>query len=718
LKLPVNNFWVLKFFYIFHDQTAAMKKTLLLFFVSFSCFKMLSAQSLVKPVKDAFLISRMAEKFHVQPRPLDDEMSAAIFSRLMEGLDDDRIFFMQDDISKLSAFRLQIDDEIKNRDSSFLHLLITLFTQRLLQADTMADNICKKPFNFYIKEKLTVAEDSSYPSGIAAMHTKLYKYLKLSVLNNLKNVVGDSPDKPHVKKIIDSLEPSLRKKANGSIKRFVKRILQSPQGVENVIGNIYCQVLASCYDPHTAYFPPDVKNAFESMLGNKPSVFGFLLSEDEDGNPQIGHLQPGSPAFASGQLNEGDKIMSIKWENKDAIDVSGAGMEEINHMLSQSGGDKVTITVKKADGTTRQVSLHKEKVEAYDDNADDNRVKGFLLKGSRTVGYISLPDFYSDWEDNAGVNGCANDVAKEIIKLKKENIEGLILDLRYNGGGSIREAVELTGIFIDAGPVAQMKRRDAKIATLKDVNRGTIFDGPLVLLVNSSSASASELVAGSLQDYNRALIVGSTTYGKATGQVVLPMDTTVNLEKYDGKSQAASYIKLTTMKLYRVNGNTAQVNGVVPNIILPDPADAMPEREANEKFALPASVVDANKYYQPLAPLPVAAAESIVKKEIDSSAYFKETIQYIRQAKMALQKKDISLSIEDAMQGSGNKNEPPEMDDFPEKIPIFTVTNHAYEQRRIQTNKNLKEANDDLKENLTNDPYVRVGYRVINAMIK
>src|ERR1019366_7719752 len=253
LKLRVNNFPVLKIFYIFHYQNTAMKKTVLLFFLSFLCFKILPAQSLEKSVKDAFLISRMVEKFHVQPRPLDDEMSSAIFLRLLEGLDDDRIFFMQEDISKLSAFRLKIDDEIKNRDSSFLKLLITIFKQRLLQADIMADNICKKPFNFYINEKLTVAEDTSYPSGIAAMHTKIYKYLKLSVLNNLKNVVDNSSGKLQPKKIIDSLEPSLRKKANGSIKRFVKRILQSPQGVENVIGNIYCQTLVSCYDPHTAY---------------------------------------------------------------------------------------------------------------------------------------------------------------------------------------------------------------------------------------------------------------------------------------------------------------------------------------------------------------------------------------------------------------------------------------------------------------------------------
>ena len=578
----------------------------------------------------------------------------------------------------------------------------------------MVDNICKKPFNLNAKEMFTVAEDSSFPASIALAHNKLYKILKLSMLEAFHDLNNLSSDKKLSKKEIDSLEPIIRKKANRSVKRLIKRVLQSPQGIENIIGNIYCATLASCYDPHTEYFPPDVKTAFESLLGNKPSVFGFALGEDEDGKPEIGHLQPGSPAFLSGQINEGDKILSIKWENKEAIDVSDASMEEINQMLGALGGDKVTITVRKADGTTKQATLHKEKMETADE--DENRVKGFLLKGSKTVGYISLPDFYSDWANESGVNGCANDVAKEIIKLKKENIDGLILDLRYNGGGSVREAVELVGIFIDAGPVAQFKMRDAKIATLKDVNRGTVYDGPLLVLVNGSSASASELVAGSLQDYNRAVIVGSPTYGKATGQVILPLDTTVNLEKDNSKKEASSYIKITTSKLFRVNGTTAQMKGVVPNIILPDPTDLQKEREANEKFALATSNVDANKYYTALAPISVSAAQLIAKKEMDSSAYFKEMIQYIQEQKILELKKDISLFIDDALKKQDEKSEPPDVDDFPDKTHLFSVANHAYEQRRIQNNKNLQETNDEMKENLLNDPYIKISFSIINTI--
>jgi len=545
-----------------------------------------------KTAQDAFIISRMVEKYHIQPRPLNDEMSAAIYSRVLEVLDDQRIFFTAGDIRKLSVFRYTLDDEILNRQTGFLQLLTGIYKQRLIQVDTMIDHVAAKPFNFYIREQLTITEDTAYPADLAAMHDKVYKLLKLSLLHHIADYASLT-DKAPTKKMTDSLELVLRKKVGVSVKRSIKRVLQSPMGIENTIGIIYCQVLASCYDPHTDYFPPEEKAAFESQLGNKPLSYGLALKEDEDGNPRIGRLEPGGPAFQSGGLNEGDMVLSVQWDDQDPIDVTNVELREMNEILATEGGSKLTLRIRKADGTIRPVSLHKERLAHSE---EEDKVKGFILKGSKAVGYIALPAFYMDWENSNGINGCANDVAKEIIKLKKENIDGLILDLRYNGGGSIQEAIELSGIFIDAGPVAQVKDRDAggssaqgatKIVTLKDVNRGTVYDGPLLLLVNGSSASASEMVAGTLQDYNRALIAGSPTYGKATAQVVLPMDTTVDLDNYKGQAAASSYLKVTISKLYRINGTTAQISGVKPDILLPEPPAAFGQREADEKFALP-----------------------------------------------------------------------------------------------------------------------------------
>jgi carboxyl-terminal processing protease len=512
--------------------------------------------------------------------------------------------------------------------------------------------------------------------------------------------------------LVDSLEPRLRKRAVVTTKRMIKRILQSPIGVGNMVGIIYCQALAVCYDPHTAYFSPDEKAAFETELGNKPLSFGLTLDEDDDGHAEVGHLEPGGPAFQSGALSEGDRITAVRWEGKDPIDVSDASILELYHILSTEGANTLTLDIRKKDGTVRQVSLTKQKVSTQLADDEQDKVTGYLLRGARTIGYISLPAFYEDWEDNKGINGCANDVAKEIVKLKKEGIGGLILDLRYNGGGSVSEAVELAGLFIDAGPVAQVKARDEKIYTLKDVNRGTIWDGPLVVLVNGSSASASEVVAGTLQDYNRALIVGSPTYGKATAQVVLPMDTTIDLATLDPQKQASSYIKITMSKLYRINGTTAQFTGVKPDILLPEPPDASQQREADEPFALPPTPIQPNKYYRALAPLPIADEKMVATKAIADMPFFQQTTP----AAASKQWKDESLNPAELLKEKDTDKTTE--DTAAEKNNLYTVANPACDNQLLGSDKELQAINEERKKDVLYDPYLIVAYRLTAAMIK
>ena len=670
------------------------------------------AQSPDTRATDAFLITRMADKFHVQPRPLDKAMSAAVYTKVLEDLDEQRIFFTQTDVAQLNPYKYSLDQEILNRKTGFLQLLTNLYQQRLTQVDTMVDHIAAKPFNFSANEKITQSEDSSYPADLAALHVKLYKFMKYFVANRLANTMAMAGG-TYNSKLVDSLEPQLRKRVVVITKRMIKRVLQSPIGVGNMIGIMYCQALAVCYDPHTAYFSPDEKAAFETELGNKPLSFGLTLSEDDDGHARVGHLEPGGPAFQSGALSEGDKIVAVRWEGKDPIDVTDASTLELYHILSTEGANTLTLDIKKSDGTVRQVSLTKQHVNAQLADEEENRVQGYLLKGARTIGYISLPAFYEDWVDNNnGINGCANDVAKEIIKLKKEGITGLILDLRYNGGGSMNEAVGLAGLFIDAGPVAQIKDRDAKIYTLKDVNRGTIWDGPLIVMVNGSSASASEVVAGTLQDYNRALIVGSPTFGKATAQVVLPMDTTVDLANFNRQAQASSYIKITMSKLYRINGTTAQFSGVKPDILLPEPPDATQLREADEPFALPPTPIEPNKYYRALAPLPIADEKTVATQTMAGMTFFQQTAS----TASSKQWKDESLNINDLLRDK--KNTTTTKDTTTEKNSLYTVASPAYENQLLQADAALKTVTDERKKDVLSDPYLMVAYRLTAAMIK
>ncbi|MDB5134336.1 MAG: prc 2 [Mucilaginibacter sp.] len=675
---------------------------------------LLRCQTTDKTANEAFVLIRMVNKFHVEPREVNGAFSRNVFTGILDKTDGDRIFFTKNDISRLSVYRATLDNEIKHRKTGYLSLFINIYRQRLKQADSMIDEINKKPFDFYATEKLTVAEDTSYPPSLAAAQQKLYKIIKAGALDELTdNIPGNfksfAPAKQ--KKYADSVIVILRKRAASSVKRRINNILQNPYGIIQYIGDIYCETIASCFDPHTEFFPPEEKENFESELGRQPFKFGFKMKPDKNGGILIDNLEPGSPAFKSGKLNKGDKFMSLQWEGGQPVDVSDITIHEFALLVDQSNHKQIVFTIKKADGSIVQVPLQKEQTAGE----DGDRVKSFVLKGNNNaIGYIYLPAFYEDWEaGNVGLNGCANDVGREILKLKKENITGLILDVRYNGGGSVREATELAGIFIDAGPVAQEKSRDAKVVTIKDMDRGTIYDGPLVILVNGYSASASELLAGTLQDYNRAVIVGSPTYGKATMQVVLPMDTTITPENFSEKN-TENYLKVTISKLYRVTGATAQFKGVQPDILLPDILDAYTTKETGEPYALLPTTISANKYYTAYPPLPIKALAQSVQTEIDTSKFFNDIKTFITASKQKKAEKDIPLNLKDALADLDSVKR----DDDDDVVPgveskKFTVKNNLFELDRLQTDSTLKELNDDFKHQVAADAYISIAYDVL-----
>ena len=699
------------------SHTNFSKRLLLIFFLSLSIF-FVSAQQLNIAVKNAYIITRMAEKFHVQPRLLDDSFSSDIFTQLLKQLDEDKIFFTAENIKALSKYKFDIDDEIRNKESTFLSAITKIFGEGISKADTMIDNICKKPFNFLPSEKITVAEDTSYPADEKTMRLKLYKLLKSEALDI---ITADDEfftlNSSQQKKYVDSIEPFARHKAQQSFKHSINIMLQSTVGIEQAIGDEYCKAIAVCYDPHSEYFPLTEKEDFDSELGQQQMMFGFQCKEDDDGSVRIESIMPGSPAFKSGQMNKGDKFLSIQWEDKQPIDVSSGGLKQLYEVLGMSNHNKATFKMKKPDGAERTFVLLKEKME---DNDEENKVKSFLLKGTKTIGFISLPSFYQDWEnESTGINGCANDVAKEILKLKKENIEGLIIDLRYNGGGSMQEAIELSGIFIDFGPVGMDKDKDAKLYTLKDVNRGTIYDGPLMLMVNGYTASAAEMIAGTLQDYHRAVIVGTPTYGKATAQVVLPMDTTIDLSKDFSNIKSDSYFKVTVSKLYRVNGTTAQATGVQPDILLPDMLQAHPQREADNDHVLIAPQVEANKYFKPYPALNIDNLKSLAQQKVNASSYFQKLKSYIDYSRTEDVKKDESLKLSDVIEDE-KKAAKENMDTASlrnESAP-YTVENNAYENEQLKVNNDLQELNEQWTKFLGKDPYLQIAYSLMLLMIK
>jgi carboxyl-terminal processing protease len=426
---------------------------------------------------------------------------------------------------------------------------------------------------------------------------------------------------------------------------------------------------------------------------------------------------PGGPAWKSNELHKEDIITSVKWEGKPAVDLTGADMDEAEAVLQSTNSGLLEITVKKTNGLTKTVSLKKEKIRD-----DENSVKSYILQGERKIGYITLPGFYTEWESKEG-KGCANDMAKEIVKLKAANIEGLILDIRYNGGGSLGEGLNLAGIFIDEGPLCMMQARGEKPTIMKDMNRGTIYDGPLVVMVNGQSASASEILASTLQDYNRALIVGSPTFGKSTGQVVLPLDTL--LRSSTGRQIAAKteygFAKVTIEKLYRVNGKSAQIKGVSPDVHIPDVYEALSYRESSLPHVLPGDSVQKKVYFTPLKALPVNELAKRSAARTNHHASFTHIQKFIEALKPVLQQNPRKIPLQpqayaEAMQEKYNWWQSIEKV-VNQRTSLFAVENTSYDKQVLKVDTYSQEVNSLSQKTIQDDIYIEETYRILSDLI-
>ncbi len=549
----------------------------------FGCVGVSMGQTPHQVAVDAYMVTRMAEKFHTQPRILDSNFSAIFFDQFISELDDQHFIFLKPDMDRLEVYRYQLDNQIRDEQTNFLDLVKSIYQQRIREADSLIDRLSEVPVDTSMLQR---GVDSLAPEDLEGMRGHLAVLYGQTVMENVQEDLDSG--RRHT-------ETYQRKRVRNTFKRGINRLTQSPGGLTQALDLIYLNTLAGCYDPHSSFFSATEKEQFEQELGNSHYVFGFSMKDQEDGTGVvIDRIEPGTPAFRSGVFSKGDQLVSIQWAGKDPIDLTDATLDEVNEVFDASNHDVATIRVKKPDGSFRQVNLSKQR----DPEAETAlyKVKGWVLKGEVPIGYISLPSFYTEWDNAAaGSKGCAQDVARKIKEMSKEHIRGLIIDLRYNGGGSLDEAIELAGLFIPSGPVALARDRDEKPYVLKELNDGKVYRGPLIILVNGYSASAAEVIAGCLQDYNRALIMGTPTFGKATAQVVLPLDTNIDLDNLPSDSvqtKTDGYLKLTVSRLYRVTGSSVQATGVQPDIVLPPPSGTVFHREGEDPLALRPATID------------------------------------------------------------------------------------------------------------------------------
>jgi carboxyl-terminal processing protease len=477
----------------------------------------------------AIALKRFLEKSHYAPKPVNNAFSESVFNKMLDELDPYRIYFDAVALQSLATYKTTIDDELNGKPGNFCKDLAAVYFKKLVAGETLALDLLKTPVSLTQNASFQYHALTPYSKDAAGYKLRWQQYLQWRVLSRVyeqwEYTAEDSAD-ASLPAVTSQWFKDEEANARAQIgKRVEQRLKEHTTGglaaVETEINQLYLHVIAQCFDPHSDYFDSGNKKEFSESLSSDKLEFGFSIAETEEGEILIDELKPGGAAWNSGNIYANDKLVQVKTKTGKTVNVKEQGVEALSKVLGEVGQEELELTLRSADGSTRQVKLQKQEAKN-----EENIVRGYLLNGSKKIGYISLPSFYTSWDEQTG-SGCANDLSKEIIKLKREKIDGLILDLRYNGGGSVQEAVEIAGIFIEAGPMSIIRYGSGERGTLKDPSRGSIYDGPLMVLINGQSASASELVAATLQDYKRAIIMGSPSFGKATMQVMLPLDTTI-----------------------------------------------------------------------------------------------------------------------------------------------------------------------------------------------
>jgi carboxyl-terminal processing protease len=556
-------------------------------------------------------VGALLEQQHYSPQKINDDFSKKIFKAYLNQLDGDKSIFTSADVNGVKKFETTIDDEIHGATIQFQPAVSTIYEKRVTETMLFYKDILSKPFDYSINETVQLDGDQLGYTNTEAERKdrwrKKLKYYSLERFIDLQEEREKNKGKDSFKVLPDdSLELAARTSVLKMMDRTFNRIKTT--FTEEQRFNSFINVITNTMDPHTDYYPPIEKRAFDERMSNQFYGIGAQLQQDDNGI-KIASVVTGGPAWKSGAIVAGDVIIKVAQGANEPVDVSGYGTEDAVKLIRGDKGTEVRITFKKQDGTTKTVSLLREKIE-QDEGLARSAV---IMKGKDKIGYIALPDFYANFEDKNGFK-CSEDVATEVKKLKAENVKGIVIDLRNNGGGSLLEVVKMVGLFIKTGPVVQVKERDGRVdqQTWRDNDESVLYDGPLTVMVNELSASASEIFAAAIQDYKRGIVIGSSsTYGKGTVQRPIPFGRPIDF--YSSRTEFGA-VSLTFQKFYRVNGGSTQLKGVVPDIIMPDSYEFLKIREKDNPNSLPWDAIPQTAY-QPWQGIPTNNLTEIIKKE-------------------------------------------------------------------------------------------------------
>lgn len=596
-------------------------------------------------------------RHHYSHKEIDDSLSRAAFALYLKQLDFQKRFLLAGDVERLRAYENSIDEEINLGDIELPGIAAGIMKERVVKVQALVEDIMSHEFDIDKEEFLETDAEKLEPAGTyEELRDRWRRSLKYQVLNRYLNLEEDeafeaeNPEngKNHEKKDSATLRKEAREKVLKSYEDLFSRMQKETDADYT---DRYFNAIARAFDPHTNYLPPEKKEDFDISMRGSLEGIGALLRE-EDGYIKIVRIIPGSAAYRQGQLQAEDIILKVGQGADEPVDITGMKLREAVGLIRGKKGTEVRLTVKHPDGARSVIPIIRDVVEI-----EETFVKSAILEqgdNEKTrIGYIKIPTFYRDFlgtrHGGTGRNS-TDDVRAELERLKGEKIQGLVLDLRNNGGGALTDAVQIAGLFIDTGPVVQVKGSDGRIKIHRDTEKGVVYEGPMVLLVNKFSASASEILAGALQDYNRAVVMGGEhTHGKGTVQTMFDVDMSSSLKSPEmAKYKPLGALKVTIQKFYRVSGDSTQYRGVVPDIVLPDKFQHLKTGERHLEYSLPWDRVEPASFSGwtgPGADLSVIRQISMarVKASEEFAGMEKESIESAERMKQTL----VSLDIDD-----------------------------------------------------------------------
>ncbi|HMJ47858.1 MAG TPA: carboxy terminal-processing peptidase [Ferruginibacter sp.] len=661
-------------------------------------------------------VNLLLQEGHYSPKKVDDVFSTQVFKKFIEDLDGDKNIFLQSDIDNFKKFESKIDDELNGAELESFFAINEIYLKRLNEASLYYKAILAKPFDFTSDETVAMDPDKlSFPGNEekrADIWRKRLKYLVLDKYVTLQEEREKNKDKKDFKIKADStLEREARDQARRQIERFFSTRKNRETNDENF--STFINAITGTMDPHTNYFPPiDLRSFNESMSGRFYGI-GAQLKED-DGKIKIASLVSGGPAWKSGELKENDEIMKVGQGKEEPVDVTGFSVTDAVKIIRGSDkGTEVRLTLRKIDGSIKVVSLVRDDIKL-----EDTFVKSAIVNGTHKIGYIYLPEFYADFERPNG-SRCAADVSKEIEKLKAEKIDGIVLDLRGNGGGSLYDVVQMAGLFIEEGPICQVKGRDEKANILKDRDKSVQYTGPFAVMVDETSASASEIFAAAIQDYKRGVIIGSTsTYGKGTVQRNIPLNPVSENNIFaPKKSDDLGTVKLTLQKFYRINGGATQLKGVTPDIVLPDRLEFLKFREKDNPNALKWDEIGKADYKTWTSTFSTDAVVSIANDEVNKSATFskiKANVHWLEQNADRVYSLNITKFKQDQKELKAVYKQIEELYKLSKPLDIKNLSSDT---SAINGAKDKIEKNKQWIKRISDDIFIDESVKVLNQMI-